>query len=593
MRHRSFPGIGRGRGDGRASSAASVLLATLLVTSGCRVDSEEIHGWARKASGPRKLVAVVQHDKYGPALRVDAALTLVTMKPRGGRNVGLQGSEDSKGLLAALEEMAPPARKNVIHGMAEPLARGILQKPASDGTDPSIPYKDAAYALLTHDGGGLVVDGAAQNHLRSALVLWCKQDFTGRFDNTGQLFGMEQVLRLLRDEGVAPLTSLLAPGFTRTKELSELVRELGSDQTKLSASTRLADAARAVQTPAWEATTKSLILRRNQEASITVTPLEFEKQLTVYRAAELDRLFSGMRSVGKKPAVDYLLGFAADTSRPEEQRILALAALEGHMDRNDASHAKALLSLIASDTSPDTLRDLALRRAGELPYEQIAPGLYEMFSHKRWKVRWVAASLALRMAEAKHLPEFMNQLGRVERMPMGEALSYGGLLAGVRGLDARQAAQTYGAAKAGESELRPAVRLSALSYYYEFGTQADLPLLSTLTNDPAKVPECPLAEGPDADPDAAACSYVCSVSEGGKPTEKEIGTIGQFVEYCLLPAVQARPAQASSGQASSGQASSGQASSGQAPTKSTSPAAAPSSAAAPQAAQNEKSQTSP
>src|SRR6187551_2734758 len=61
----------------RPVGAVSVALIGFALLSGCRVSSEEIRGWARKASGPRKLVAVVQHEKYGPALRVDAAMTLV------------------------------------------------------------------------------------------------------------------------------------------------------------------------------------------------------------------------------------------------------------------------------------------------------------------------------------------------------------------------------------------------------------------------------------------------------------------------------------------------------------------------------------
>jgi HEAT repeat protein len=516
------------------------LLCLLGALSACRVTTDEIQGWARKASGPRKLVAVLEHDKYAPGLRVDAALTLVTMKPRAGRNIGLQGSEDSKGLLVAFQEMAPPARATVIRGLAEPLARGVLQRPNPAGDDPSIPYKDAAYALLTHDDGSLVSDPAAREHLRSALVLWCRQDFTARFDNTAQLYGMEQVLRLLRDEGVAPLTTLLAPGFTRTRELSDLVRELGSNQTKLMASTRLADAGRVVEGPAFEATTRDLIKKRNQEASIQVDALEFEKQVLVYRAVETERLFSGMKAVGGKPAVDYLLGYAENAAHPAEQRILALAALEGHIDRNDPAHAAALLRLIESDSAPDTLRDLALRRAGDLPYEQIAPGLYRMFSHRRWKVRWVAASLALRMADAKHLPEFMQELGKIETMTMGEALTYGGLLPSVRGVSARELAQKYGAKRSDEGNNPVPVRLAALSYYYEAGTPADLPSLQELTSDGTKVPPCPPADGPHADPDAASCSYICSVNVAGTPTEKEIGTVGQFVEYCLLPAIESR-----------------------------------------------------
>jgi hypothetical protein len=179
-----------------------------------------------------------------------------------------------------------------------------------------------------------------------------------------------------------------------------------------------------------------------------------------------------------------------------------------------------------------------------LPYEQVAPGLYRMFSHKRWKVRWVAASLALRMADAKHLPEFMHELGKIETMTMGEALTYGGLLPSVRGASARELAQKYGQ-KESDSGRNPApVRLAALSYYYEAGTPADLPILQELTSDGTKVPRCPPADGPDADPDAASCSYICSVDVAGTPTEKEIGTVGQFVEYCLLPAIESRQAAA-------------------------------------------------
>jgi hypothetical protein len=60
---------------------------------------------------------VVTHDKYPLELRVEAAMTLVTMKPRGGRSVGLLGGDDFDGLLTALGEMPADQRQIVLSGM--------------------------------------------------------------------------------------------------------------------------------------------------------------------------------------------------------------------------------------------------------------------------------------------------------------------------------------------------------------------------------------------------------------------------------------------------------------------------------------------
>lgn len=510
-------------------------LAILLCLPACRVTTDEVHGWARKATGPSKLVAVLQHDKYERPLRVEAALTLATMKPRGGRNVGLQGSEDAQGLLGALEGLEPTARGPIVSSLAEPLARGILAPPGVGNVDPSIPYKDAAYALLTHAGGSLVEDEKAKARLEQALVGWTATDFVTRFDNGTQLYGMEQVLRLLGDRGVAPLTPLLVPGFPRLRELSDLIREVGSERTKLDASQRLTRAAQEVESAAWAERTKRLIEQRNREAEIQVSARAFEKQLVVYRTAECEKIFGAMRAVGQKPAADFLLGYAGDARKPAELRALALASLEGHVSRSNPEHARALIGIAASNEATDTLRDLALKRAAELPYDQIAPGLFELFDAGRWKVRWVAASLLLRLSDAAGLERFMNELGRVKSLPMAEALSYGALLDSVSGIDVRAVVTRYSA----QGEPAP-VRLSALSHYYGAGTQADVARLRGLTSDPTSVPPCPSSEGPRADPDAGECAYVCVVTEGDQKVEKEVRTVGQFVQYCIIPAAETR-----------------------------------------------------
>src|SRR5689334_16708809 len=82
---------------GRALGAA--VLVTALGLGGCRTSTDDIHRWANTVQGPRKLLAVLTHEKYPLELRVDAALALVSMKPRSGRRVGIQGSDDQPGLI--------------------------------------------------------------------------------------------------------------------------------------------------------------------------------------------------------------------------------------------------------------------------------------------------------------------------------------------------------------------------------------------------------------------------------------------------------------------------------------------------------------
>ncbi len=64
--------------------AAITVAAVLTLGQGCRTSDDDVHRWANSAQGPRKLVAVLTHDKYPIDLRIEAAETLVSMKPRGG-----------------------------------------------------------------------------------------------------------------------------------------------------------------------------------------------------------------------------------------------------------------------------------------------------------------------------------------------------------------------------------------------------------------------------------------------------------------------------------------------------------------------------
>lgn len=516
----------------RTALIALVLALGAPALSGCRVDETDVKGWARKASGPRKLVAVLTHDKYARPLRVEAAMTLVSMKPRGGRAVGLLGSDEGPGLLEALRTMPAEERSPLVAGMVAPLEAGMRLPKNDDGADPTFAYKDAAFALLTEGDGALVADPEGKKRLEAALVSWCQTDFEARYDNTTQLYGMEQVLRLVKDPGVAGLVGLIEPDFKKVRELSQLVAELGSGATRDKASERLVNVAKFVNSPAWLDKKRPGVEAANKKSGLTVTPEQLAKQLDTYQEEELVRVFGAMKFVGKKPIVDYLLAYAKEPNASEKRRAAALAALENNLDPKSTEHAAAMLDILSSDTAPDTLRDVAARRVGELSREQVAKRLYALFSSKRWQVRWTAASLLLKMSDAKNVDEFMTELGRVTDLSMTEALSYGPLLGSLAGADPHAIVAKYG------QKGQPAsVRTSALGYYYQHGTQADLGRVEPLKADNEAVPACA--------PNAEGCAWKCGIVEGGAQVQKDVANIGQFVEYCLLPAISGRPAPAS------------------------------------------------
>ena len=518
-------------GFSRARAFALVIgLSTAsLAVSSCRVSDDDLHQWARKLSGPKRLIAVLTHDKYPMALRVEAAMTLVTMKPRGGRAVGLLGGDDFEGLLTALANLPADKREQIVVGMVPSLEKGITTPPPADGPDESFPYKDAAFALLTQDNGSLVTQPEARNRLLKALTTWTRTGFEKRFDDTSQLFGMEQVLRLLKAEGVRGLTSLIEPEFRKIDSVAKLIHELGDEETQMEASSRLVNVARFVDSEAWLKQKAPALETANKVSNLKVSERQFQAQLATYQEEELLKVFSAMKSVGKKPASEYLLEYALNDKNPEKRRAASLAALEGNLDRANPAHARAMLDLVASDSTPDSIRDVAARRVGELPRAQVADRLYALFPSNRWQVRWSVASLLLKMSEAKHLAEFMAQLGRVKEMAMSEPLAYGPLLHDLKGGEPETLVQTY--ARPGQ----PApVRLTALAYYYRYGGKADLPKVTAYQADTQKVPPCP--EG------AEGCEWACSVTEEKAQVSKEVTTVGDFVSYCIVPALSQRDA---------------------------------------------------
>jgi hypothetical protein len=507
----------------------STLVATLAFgtgLAGCRTTNDDVHRWANTAQGPGKLVAVLLHDKYPLDLRIEAAMTLVGMKPRAGRRIGIQN------LLDALNQMPEGERGKIVSGMVPKLDEEI-RKPAS-GTpearvDSSIPFKDAAYALLTNEGGPLVSDKALQDKLREALTQWAVTDFSARMDDSSQAYGMEQVLRMLGAAGVKGLPALIVPDAPKVDRICDLVADLGDAATKLEASKRLVALATDVNSDKWLKSRAPMLEAANKASKLSPKPEQFKEQLQNYQEEELLRIFTSMKKVGQPPADEYMLGFASDKNQSEKRRAAALVALEGHLDKNNKADVEKVLALATADDTPDSVRDAALRITGEMPRKLVVERLYSMFENKEWKIRWVAAELVLKMSDSSQIDEFMNHIGRAHGMSITEPLRYGKLIGELKKVKVDPVGELD---RYADTKYPPPIRLSALGYYYEGGSKKDLAKVERYASDATKVPECL--------PDEKECEWKCTVDQGGKQEEKVVGTVGDFVTFCIKPALSKR-----------------------------------------------------
>jgi hypothetical protein len=508
-------------------AVVSAIAGTCLL--GCRVSDTDVRRWGTTEHGPDKLVAVLTHDKYDWQLRVEAALELLRMKPRNGRRVGINRLVESLGLLA------PDERKKIVDGMLPQLIAEINKPPpvAPPGQpvppDPSYAYKDAALAILTYDRAVLVSDDASRKQLTDALIEWSQHDFEHRLDNTSQMFGMEQMMRAIGAPAVKALPNLITADSAKYDRIASIVAELGDQPTKEATANKLVDLAKYTGSQTWLDKIKPGVEEANRASKITPTPDQFQKQLAQYQEEALTKVFAAIKKVGTRPAVDYCLSIASDKNQNEKRRQAALAALEGRLDRNRPGDVDKVLALASADDTPDSVRDLAFQRVGEMSRDQVVGKLYPLFNAKKWKVRWVAAGTVLRMSTTDQLPEFMSKLpvGAIG-FAMTEPLSYGQAIGqmAVRGPKPREAVLPF------LKEGNLGARLTALGFFYANGKASDLPVVAPLESDKTLVPK-------NDDPEA---KWQCEVPKAdGKENEtKDIKDVGEFVKFCVVPAMKAR-----------------------------------------------------
>jgi hypothetical protein len=518
------------------AAAAFVALVAGLggMATGCAVSDSDVRRWETTEGGPEKLYAIVTHDKYAWQLREDAALSLIHMRPRNGKRLGLEylvlGYDTPLGKVpGALSVLTEEARKRVVDDIAPKLVDMMQQPPPprpTDGSpmqqDPSIPYKDAAFGLLSHEPP-LASDDATKASLTAALTQWVQTDFESRVDNSSQQFGVEQIMRFLGAPSVKTIPATISEGSTKNDKASQLLADIGDDETKKRAGEALVGLAKLIDSPAWMDKQRALVNEANAKTHATPTPQQISDQLKQYQEQELEKVFVNMKRVGGRPVVEYCLAYAKDKGKSEKMRTDALAAIQDRMDKNVPADFQTVFDIIRDGANPDAVRGVAMARLGELPKDMIVAKLYTLFEDKKWQVRMDAARLILKVISTKDLPDFMRHLPPNEKIKMGlsEPIAYGAIIMAMDpkgGPKPRDVLNQF----MGSPDL--GAKLTVAGSYYN-AKKGEAAAVLSLQADPAKLPKCDVAD---------ACGWECAVNKELKvPTN-----VGEFVKWCIVPSLQ-------------------------------------------------------
>jgi hypothetical protein len=520
----------------------AVSVGTLsFAAAGCRVSETDVKRWESTQRGPYKLVAVVTHDKYPIELRTEAAMSLIRMPARGGVRQGIKfliekyKDEEGEDRDGALVQLSEDMRRQIVDRLV-PLLIEELKPPPPTRTpegrlppDLTVPYKDAGFAMLIHEPP-LVSNEKTKADLRTALMHWAQTGFEDRVENGSQQYGLEQMMRTLGSESVKILPGLVNENTARLDRIASLVKDIGEEPTKLELSKVLVTLADKYNSKDWlEAQTK-IVKEHNGKNNVKADDTQVAAQVDKIQERRLtEELFPAMKKIAGRPSIEWLIKYSSDSNKPAERRTLALAALEGNLDKNNKDELERIFALAKSNEAPDGVRDGAFRRMAEFPKEWFVPKLFTLGDPPKWKVRWVAFELALTTMNLKQVPEFMGHLPKTPATKMGmtEPLSYAAVI--------RDKMEGESKAKVdsvlpflNSKELGP--KLVALGYFWT-GKKADIHYVQPHSEDSALLPKC---EKDDE------CSWQCDVPKAGNPKEtepKELKTVGEFVKFCLIPSM--------------------------------------------------------
>jgi hypothetical protein len=510
-----------------------------IAASGCRVSETDVKRWETTQRGPYKLVAVITHDKYPIELRTEAALSLIRMPARGGVRQGIKfliekyKDEEGEDRDGALMQLSEETRRQIVDRMV-PLLIEELKPPPPARTpegrlppDLTVPFKDAGFALLIHEPP-LVSTEATKTSLKAALMHWAQTGFEDRVENGSQQYGLEQMMRTLGSDSVKILPGLISENTARIDRIASLVKDIGDEPTKLELSKALVGLADKYNSKEWLDAQTKVVTEHNAKNNVKADATQVAAQVDKIQERRLtEEVFPAMKKIAGRPSVEWLVRYSGDANKPAERRKLALAALEGNLDKNNKDELERIFTIAKNNDAPDAVRDGAFRRMAEYPKEWFVPKLFSLGEPPKWKIRWVAFELALTTMTLKQVPEFMGHLPRTPATKMGmtEPLSYAQVI--------REKMEGEPKAKLdailpylNSKDLGP--KLVALGYFWT-GKKADVHYVQPHAEDAALLPKCEKED---------ECSWQCDVPKAGNPKEtepRELKTVGEFVKICLIP----------------------------------------------------------
>jgi hypothetical protein len=358
----------------------------------------------------------------------------------------------------------------------------------------------------------------------AALTQWVQASFEARVDNSSQQFGVEQIMRFLGAPSVKTLPATITEASTKNDKASQLVADIGDDDTKKRASEALVAMAKLIDSPSWMDKQRALVNEANAKTHANPSPQQVADQLKQYQEQELEKVFTNMRRVGGRPVVEYCLAYAKDRGKSEKMRTDALAAIENRIDKSVASDFQSIFDIIRDGQNPDAVRGVAMARLGELPKEMIAAKLYTLFDDKKWQVRLDAAKLVLRTITTREVPDFMRHLPRdakVAKMGLSEPIAYGAL---IMGMDPKGGPKPRDVLNQFLSSADLGAKLTAAGSYYNV-KKGEASAVTGLEADKTPLFKCAPEDN---------CGWECTVAKEQKtPT-----TVGEFVKWCIEPSLQ-------------------------------------------------------
>ncbi len=521
----------------------------MSVAAGCAVRDADLDRWEQTVEGPKRLSAVVLHEKYPHDLRVSAAMSLIDMKPRKGQRVGIERlvkgtlvcdpswMERKKAEPCQTANFGAEARAALLKSLV-PRMIAELQKPppvpVQGGqlpADPSFQYKDAAYMMLTYEKTQLVTEPQLRQELLDALKEWAMADFERRLSDQTQMYGMEQVLRLIGPTSVERLPALISKDSLRDlSKMADLVDRLGEQKTKEEAGKQLVKVVEFIGSAAWRKEKEPEVKAANDKGGFKPDEKQFAQQVEDYQVEVMMRVYGAMKKVGGAAVVEHSLRVAADKGSKAKIRQIALAALDGHIDKKNVKDIDRLVEIAKSSDTPLEVVDIAFRHLKQMPRPVVAKKLYQLFDSEDWKLRRLAGSTILQMSQLDHIDEFMKELTEraTKNFNLPEARTYAAYLGDLKAADPQKpGASALERLKPYMKDGKPHARIVALAYYLVFGTKKDVATVKAFAEDKGKAPKCD---------EKAECSWECIVVGADKKEEKKtIGTVSEFIEHCVVP----------------------------------------------------------